>query len=182
MKKMSILFLVSAFVCTTAFAEYDCQVSSNGIGDWSLVTIGGFTFAKPITIDLYPTNAPLRDTAYPIRCQVIYKDNQIARPMSDDELETIRRTGETLNSWLVEFIVADYIGVDYEDLRRSYYSGKFAEEINSLFPEHVAGKIAAMDPVKRFDLDTVTVTIEARGAFRKALEADLANDSAEKKP
>ena len=63
-----------------------------------------------------------------------------------------------------------------------YYSGKFAEEINSLFPEHVASKIAAMDPVKRFDLDTVTVTIEARGAFRKALEADLANDSAEKKP
>ena len=178
---MSILFLVSAFVCTTAFAEYDCQVSSNGIGDWSLVTIGGFTFAKPISIDLYPTNAPL-DTAYPIRCQVIYKDKKIARPMSDDELEVIRRTGETLNSWLVEFIVADYIGVDYEDLRRNYYSGKFAEEINSLFPEHVASKIAAMDTVKRFDLDTVTVTIEARGAFRKALEADLANDSVEKKP
>ena len=109
MKKMSILFLVSAFVCTTAFADYDCQVSSNGIGDWRLVTIGGFTFAKPISIDLYPTNAPLRDTAYPIRCQVIYKDNQIVRPMSDDELEIIRRTGETLNSWLVEFIVADYI-------------------------------------------------------------------------
>ena len=71
---------MGALISATVFAEYDCQTFMNDIGDWSVVTLGGFTLAKPISVDLAPTNAPDETAQYSIRCQVIYKDNLIPRP------------------------------------------------------------------------------------------------------
>ena len=80
MKAQRVLFLMGALISATVFAEYDCQTFMNDIGDWSVVTLGGFTLAKPISVDLAPTNAPDETAQYSIRCQVIYKDNLIPRP------------------------------------------------------------------------------------------------------
>ena len=77
MKAKNVLFLAGALMSATVFAEYDCQTFVNDIGDWNVVTLGGFTLAKPISVDLAPTNAPDEAAQYSIRCQVIYRDNLI---------------------------------------------------------------------------------------------------------
>lgn len=169
MKAKNVLILSALLACATAFAEHDYQTSQNGIGDWNLLTLGGYTFTKKISVDLSPANAPNEDARYSVRCQVIYKDNSIPRPMSDDELKTVRKTGDDLRKWLQEFISSECAGRDYENLFSAYISGKFAENLNEHFPAYVAEQIAALDPDERPDIDAVTVTVEAEGAFMEEL-------------
>ena len=172
MKTKHILIIVGTIVCATAFAEYeehDCQAAMNVIGDWRLVTLGGFTLAKPISVDLAPSNAPDENGRYSIRCRVIYRDNTIPRPMSDADWERVRRTGNDLRAWLNDFIVVECAGRAYEDLFSAYMLGKFVENLNEHFPSYVAKQIAAMEPSKRPNIDTVTVEVDAEGAFREDL-------------
>lgn len=181
--KLRIIFLISTvFACSLAFAsykDYDCQVSCADTGDLNIVTLGGFTFAKPISIDLAPTNAPDENVQYSICCQVIYKDNKIPRPMSDDELKTVFNTGAMLNSWLTGFIYDRYCGQDYGILLQSYISGNMAQNVNEDFPEYVAGKIYHMDPSDCIDVNAVTVVVNAEGAFREDIEAENASQESE---
>ena len=179
MKTKHILILAGAFFCATAFAEYDCQTLVNGIGDWDVVTLGGFTLAKPVLVDLSPTNAPDADVRYSVRCRVIYRDNFIPHPMSDDEFDLVRRIGGVMNSWLKDFIAAECAGAEYSSLLKAYISKAFAENLNELFPKYVARQISAMDPKGRPDIDTVTVTVEAEGAFREDLIRAIASQESE---
>ena len=157
--------------CATAFAKHDCQVSLNEIGDWNLLTLGGYTFTKKISVDLSPANAPNENAQYSIRCQVVYKDKSIPRPMSDEDLKAVRKTGNDLMKWLRDFISSECVGRDYEHLFNAYKSGKFAENLNDQFPKYVAEQISAMDPDKRPEIDTVTVAVEAEGVFLEELIA-----------
>jgi len=171
MKAKNVLILVAMLACATAFAEHNYQISLNEVGDWNLLTLGGYTFTKKISIDLSPANAPDENAKYSIRCQVIYKDKIIPCPMSDDDLKVVRKTGDDLRKWLQDFILRECAGRDYEDLFNAYKSGKFAENLNDQFPKYVAEQISAMDPDARPDIDTVTVTVEAEGVFMEELIA-----------
>lgn len=140
-------------------------MSSNVIGNWNLVTLGEFTFAKPVSVDLAPANAPAASSSYSVRCQIIYRDNLIVRPMSNSELKYVRNVGKLLNLWLSDFITAEYGGAEYGDLRKAYLDGEVAEDVNARFPEYVAGRISEMDMDCRLSIDVETVEIEAEGAF-----------------
>ena len=165
MKAKNVLILVAMLACANVFAEHNYQVSLNAIGNWNLLTLGGYTFTKKISIDLFPANAPDEHAKYSIRCQVIYKDKTIPCPMSDEDLKVVRKTGDDLREWLKDFISRECVGRDYEDLFNAYKSGKFAENLNEQFPKYVAEQISAMDPDKRPEIDTVTVAVEAEGVF-----------------
>ena len=173
MKAKSVLFLAGALMGATVFAEYDCQTFVNDIGDWNVVTLGGFTLAKPISVDLAPTNAPDETAQYSIRCQIIYRDNLIPRPMSDDEFGIVRGIGAKLNSWLKAFIGAEYAGAEYEDLLASYISKNLVDNLNDRFPDYIAERILEMDSFGRPDIDTVTVSVEAEGVFREDLIREM---------
>ena len=171
MKAKNVLVLVAMLACATVFAKNNCQVSLNEIGDWNLLTLGGYTFTKKISVDLAPANAPDEEARYSIRCQVIYKDKTIPRPMSEDDLKVVRKTGNDLRKWLRDFITSECAGRDYEHLFNAYKSGKFAENLNEEFPKYVAEQIAALDAGKRPNIDTVTVAVEAEGVFLEELIA-----------
>ena len=164
------LVIAVAFTCVTALAEHNYQGYENVIGDWNVLTLGGYTIAKPISVDLAPTNAPDASAQYSIRCQLIYRDNLIPRPMSDDEFDIVIRTGVVLNWWLKDYIASEYADVEYADLLAKYKSGTFAIGLNAKFPEYIAEQISKIeDPRARPDVDTVTVAVSAEGALRKDL-------------
>ncbi len=173
MKAKNVLFLVGALMSAIVFAEYDCQTFVNDIGDWNVVTLGGFTLAKPISVDLAPTNAPDETAQYSIRCQVIYRDNLIPRPMSDMEFDKVRGVGTKLNLWLKAFIDAEYVGAEYEDLLASYIDKKLVDNLNERFPAYIAERILEMNSSDRPDIDTVTVSVEAEGVFREGLIREI---------
>ena len=166
------LMVVAAMLsmASAVYAWFDCQVASNGIGDWNLVTLGGYTFAKSISVDLAPTNAPKADAQYSIRCQVVYQDRNLPRPKTDEERDEARKTGNRLNDWLKELVADQYVGAEYSDLLSKYFDVQFAEDLNCRFPAYAAEKIAEMDEDERIDIATVTVTVNAEGEFY----ADLA--------
>ena len=165
MRTKMLMLLAAVLAIAAAHAEYDCQVVSNGIGDWNLLTIGGYTFAKPVSIDLSPTNAPNADAQYSIRCQVVYQDRNIPRPKTKKEMRFARATGNLLNIWLKDFVADQYVGAEYSDLLSKYCDGRFTEDLNGRFPAYVAEKIAEMDDDMRIDIAAVTVTVNAEGEF-----------------
>ena len=168
-KKMTIVAAM-LFMASAAYAEFDYQAATNGIGDWNLLTLGGFTFAKPVSVDLAPTNAPNAGAQYSIRCQLVYADKNLPRPETTQEMRAALATGSLLNAWLKEFIAAQYVGAEYSDLFLKYYDSRFTEDINVRFPEYVEEKIAEMDDDVRIDIAAVTVTVNAEGEFRAELE------------
>ncbi len=165
----ALLFAIGVFAASLPVQADDCTISQNAIGDWSVVTIGGFTFAKTISIDLAPTNAPMADASYAIRCQVIYRDAKVYRPETIEELVFVRQTGALLNAWLREFVTEQYVGAEFKELVEAYFQKNLAKDLNSKFPAFVREKIDAMDSSARPDVDTVTVTVEAEGELRSAL-------------
>ena len=158
-----------ALLFAFTLASYAEVTARNGIGDWNLVSIGGFTFAKALSIDLMPTNAPKAGVRYSIRCQVIYEDHDIPSPRTDEEFGLLLETGELLNEWVGELIAQKYMGMEFEDLFARYYSKNLADEVNSLFPIYVKEKIEAMESGNRPNIKTVTVQVEAEGEFRNEL-------------
>ena len=180
MKIKPCLVIAVAFTCATALSEHNYQGYENGIGDWNVLTLGGYTIAKPISVDLAPTNAPDISVQYSIRCQLIYRDNLIPRPTSDDELDIVIRTGDVLNWWLKDFIADEYAGAEYDDLLAKYKSGALAYDLNTKFPGYIAEQISKIeDPRARPNIDTVTVTVSAEGAFRKDLIKEIGKLSQE---
>ena len=91
------------------------------------------------------------------------------RPETDEERAQVRMTGRRLNDWLKEFVFAQYVGVEYDTLLAAYFDHRIEKDLNALFPEYVAEKIASMAPDERLDIAAVTVDIEAEGEFRAAL-------------
>ena len=153
-------------IASTAFAEVTLK---NGIGDRILVSVGrGVTLAKPVTIDLMPTNAPVSDASYSIRCRIIYEDDEIPTP-TEDSLDRVWDTWELLNKWLKEFVSGRYAGMEYEDLIAYYYAKDLSVEINDLFPLYVEEQMGEMAAEDRPNIKTVTVEVEAEGEFRAAL-------------
>lgn len=162
------MFSAVVLSCVALFA-HDYQIVSNGIGDSALITLGGYTFAKPVSIDLKLTNMPVDGEECTVRFQVIYLDNSMPRPKTRTELRFVRIVGKFLNEWLKDFIESEYQDVEYERMLRAYLSGEFVDDINNRFPEYVVDMINRMNPDEQFNLDTVTVLAEAEGTFRADL-------------
>ena len=179
MKVKNLMLLMVALIASFSAYAYDYQVASNELGDWNLVTLGGFTLTKSFSVDLAPTNAPADDLTYAINCKIIYSDNDITRPRTDEELKIVRQTGSVLNAWLKDFIAEQYRGAEFDELIKTYISGNFAEDLNDRFPKYVKEQNDALSSDERLDIDTVTVEVEAVGAFKGVLEAYRAEAAAE---
>jgi len=169
MKKTVACSVLLAFGAMMSTFAHDYQVAFNGIGDSRLVTLGGYTLAKPIFVDLAPQGAPDSNGVYVVRCQVTYKDAEIARPQSDDEFRRMQATGARMNEWLKAFVETQYGKADFDELATKYGEGRLAEDCNDLFPAYVIQQMSLIEPEERPAVDTVTVTMEAEGAFRQAL-------------
>ena len=172
---LSTLVFVLA-IASTAFAEVTLK---NGIGDRILVSVGrGVTLAKPVSIDLMPTNAPVSNASYSIRCRIIYEDDDIPSP-TQDSLDRVCDTWELLNKWLGELVTSRYAGMEYEDLVSYYYAKDLSVEINDLFPRYVEEQIGEMVAEYRPNIKTVNVDVEAEGKFRDALIQLMESDPGE---
>ena len=113
------------------------QFGLNAIGDFSLVTLGKYTFSTPVMIDLAPTNAPSTNGTYAVKCQVIYVDGDLQAPTNELELEKLRQTGDWLTAQLKDFVADNYRGAEYEDLVRRYYEGAIGIDLDQQFPAFV---------------------------------------------
>ena len=173
-KLLSSLVFVLA-IASTVFAEVTAK---NGIGDRNLVSIKGITFAKPFSIDLMPTNAPVSNASYSIRCRIIYEDDDIPSP-TQDLLDRVCDTWELLNKWLGEWVTSRYAGMEYKDLITYYYGKDLSVEINDEFPRYVEEQIGEMAAEYRPNIKTVTVEVEAEGKFRDALIQLMESDPGE---
>ena len=145
------------------------QFGLNAIGDFSLVTLGKYTFSTPVMIDLAPTNAPLTNGTYAVKCQVIYVDGDLQAPTNELELEKLRQTGDWLTEQLKDFVADNYRGAEYEDLVRRYYEGAIGIDLDQQFPAFVRERMAEAN----LDIEIVKVQIFAEGDLRRALIAVL---------
>ena len=145
------------------------QFGLNAIGDFSLVTLGKYTFSTPVLIDLAPTNAPLTNGTYAVKCQVIYVDGDLQAPTNELELEKLRQTGDWLTAQLKDFVADNYRGAEYEDLIRRYYEGAIGIDLDQQFPAFVRERKAEAN----LDIEIVKVQIFAEGDLRRALIAVL---------
>lgn len=145
------------------------QFGLNAIGDFSLVTLGKYTFSTPVMIDLAPTNAPSTNGTYAVKCQVIYVDGDLQAPTNELELEKLRQTGDWLTAQLKDFVADNYRGAEYEDLVRRYYEGAIGIDLDQQFPAFVRERKAEAN----LDIEIVKVQIFAEGDLRRALIAVL---------
>lgn len=145
------------------------QFGLNAIGDFSLVTLGKYTFSTPVMIDLAPTNAPSTNGTYAVKCQVIYVDGDLQAPTNELELEKLRQTGDWLTAQLKDFVADNYRGAEYEDLVRRYYEGAIGIDLDQQFPAFVRERMAEAN----LDIEIVKVQIFAEGDLRRALIAVL---------
>lgn len=145
------------------------QFGLNAIGDFSLVTLGKYTFSTPVMIDLAPTNAPSTNGTYAVKCQVIYVDGDLQAPTNELELEKLRQTGDWLTEQLKDFVADNYRGAEYEDLVRRYYEGAIGIDLDQQFPAFVRERKAEAN----LDIEIVKVQIFAEGDLRRALIAVL---------
>lgn len=145
------------------------QFGLNAIGDFSLVTLGKYTFSTPVMVDLAPTNAPSTNGTYAVKCQVIYVDGDLQAPTNELELEKLRQTGDWLTAQLKDFVADNYRGAEYEDLIRRYYEGAIGIDLDQQFPAFVRERKAEAN----LDIEIVKVQIFAEGDLRRALIAVL---------
>ena len=169
MKSKIIVAVAMMLVMASAAYAYDFDPIDNGIGDWNLLTLGGFVFARSVSIGLMPTNAPNSDARYSIRCQVVYKDKNLPRPETEDDKEVALATGKLLNEWLKDYIADRYVGREFAELLLAYYDKKFVDELNDCFPVYVAEKVKEIASRVRINIVAVTVLVNAEGEFRAAL-------------
>ena len=167
MKKIS--FTAGAMLLAVSVFASVPQFGLNAIGDFSLVTLGKYTFSTPVMIDLAPTNAPLTNGTYAVKCQVIYVDGDLQAPTNELELEKLRQTGDWLTAQLKDFVADNYRGAEYEDLVRRYYEGAIGIDLNQQFPAFVRERMAEAN----LDIEIVKVQIFAEGDLRRALIAVL---------
>lgn len=155
-------------LAVSAFASVP-QFGLNAIGDFSLVTLGKYTFSTPVMVDLAPTNAPSTNGTYAVKCQVIYVDGDLQAPTNELELEKLRQTGDWLTAQLKDFVADNYRGAEYEDLVRRYYEGAIGIDLDQQFPAFVRERKAEAN----LDIEIVKVQIFAEGDLRRALIAVL---------
>ena len=167
MKKIS--FTAGAMLLAVSVFASVPQFGLNAIGDFSLVTLGKYTFSTPVMIDLAPTNAPSTNGTYAVKCQVIYVDGDLQAPTNELELEKLRQTGDWLTAQLKDFVADNYRGAEYEDLVRRYYEGAIGIDLDQQFPAFVRERKAEAN----LDIEIVKVQIFAEGDLRRALIAVL---------
>ena len=164
---MKVRFSIAALVVSIAFSafSYVPQFGLNAIGDFGLVTLGKYTFSNPTKIDLSPTNAPITNVSYSVRCQVVYVDADVQSPKSELELEKLRLTGDWLTNALKDFVSERYAGAEFDDLIRHYYKGDIGHDVDAQFPIYVQERMAE----DNLDIEVVKVQISAEDEFRNAL-------------
>ena len=156
--------VVAVLLALSSFASVP-QFGLNAIGDFSLVTLGKYTFSTAVMVDLAPTNAPSTNGTYAVKCQVIYVDGDLQAPTNELELEKLRQTGDWLTGQLKDFIADNYRGAEYDDLVRRYYEGAIGVDLDQQFPAFVRARMGEAD----LDIEIVKVQIFAEGDLRRAL-------------
>ena len=163
MKKFSIA-LLSVLLTAAGFAATP-HLGPNAIGDLGLVTLGEYAFSNPVIIDLAPTNAPLTNGVYAIRCQIIYVDEDVQVPKDEQSFEVLRQTGDWLTEQLRAFIAENYSGAEFEDLCARYFEGAIGIDLATKFPFFVWERMGDAD----LRVDIVKVQVFADGDLRRAL-------------
>ena len=154
-------------VASAVQAEVPCQTICNGYGDMNMLTLGGFTLSKPTSIDLSPTNAPI-GARYSVRCQIVYRDNDMPYPKTKDEERKARKFGKDLNRWLKDYFSLRYGGMDFASLITVYYDGWLSKDVTPVFREYVAARFEAESGPHR-DIEIVAVTVNAEGELKDVL-------------
>ncbi len=169
--KTAMIVAVMLAMASAAHAKIkdDCQAIGNGYGDMNLLTLGGFTFAMPISIGLNPTHAPMAGARYSVRCQIVYLDRNTPRPKTKYEKKLARNVGKYLNARLKEFFSSQYGGMGFADLLSVYYDGWLYNDVNERFPAYVAEQIGEMEPDGRPDIKIIAVTVNAEGELKDVL-------------
>ena len=152
----------------SAYADIDCQTIRNGYGDMNMLTLGGFTLAKPTSIVLDPTNAPA-GVRCSVRCQIVYRDNDLPYPKTKHEKKQTRKVGDSLNGWLKDYFSSRYSGMEFVDMIAVYYDGWLSKDVKDGFPEYVATRLEAMGPDSHHDIEIVAVTVNAEDEFKGVL-------------
>ena len=164
---MKTKFSIAVLVVSIAFSafSYVPQFGLNAIGDFGLVTLGKYTFSNPTVIDLSPTNSPVTNVSYSVRCQIIYVDGDVQSPKSELELNKLRLIGDWLTNALRDFMAERYAGAEFEDLIARYYDGAIGFDVDAQFPIYVQERMAE----DNLDIEVVKVQISAEDEFRNAL-------------
>ena len=169
MKTKTLTFVAAMLAAASAaYAEIDRQTIRNGYGDMNMLTLGGFTLAKPTSIDLNPTNAPA-GARYSVRCQIVYRDNDLPYPKNKYEERLARKVGDFLNGWLKDYFSSRYCGMEFVDLIAVYYDGWLSQDVKENFREYVATRFEAMGPDSHHDIEIVAVTVNAEGELKGVL-------------
>ena len=163
MKKFSIA-LLTALLAVAGLAVTP-HLGPNAIGDLGLVTLGEYAFSNPVIINLAPTNAPLTNGVYTIRCQIIYVDEDVQVPKDEQSFEALRQTGDWLTEQLKAFIAENYSGLEFEDLCDRYFEGEIGIDLAHKFPLFVQERMDDVD----LRIDIVKVQVFADGDLRRAL-------------
>lgn len=170
MRRVRFIVGLAALACAGAVLAFDYQDEIGPNGDLEVVTVGGLTFGKEISVRLSPSEVPDASERYSLSCRIIYADRLLPRPETDADLETVHDTGKVLNRWLTEFVAESSSSVAFEDLVARYADKSFVQELNADFAAYVAKRCEAMSSGEKVDVDAVVVTVKAEGAFREALE------------
>ena len=170
MRGVRFIVCLAALACAGAVLAFDYQDEIGSNGDLEVVTVGGLTFGKEISVQLSPSEVPDAHERYALSCRIIYADRQLPRPETDADLEAVHDTGRVLNRWLAEFVAESSGSVSFQDLLARYADKSFVQELNADFAAYVAKRCEAMPSGEKIDVDAVVVTVKAEGAFREALE------------
>jgi len=176
MNKLFLLLTVTVGLLVPTARANDCRVATTTMGDWNLVSLGGYTLAKPVLVNLAPTNAPIDLINCRLRCQVVYVNASLPHPDTEAEYALARATGVLLNDWLEQLVRAEYAQADFSELMVAYRNSSVAEDLNAKFPEVVKSRLLELAPESRPDIEAVTVSVEAEGAFRELILGEIARD------
>ena len=170
MRREHFVAVLVAFALAGAACAFDYQDEISSNGDLEVVTVGGLTFGKEVSVPLLPSEVPLAGERYSLCCRIVYADRALPRPETDEDLEAVHDTGRVLNRWLAEFVAEFSSAVDFQDLLARYAEKSFVQELNADFAAYVAKRCEAMPAGEKIDVDAVVVTVKAEGAFKEALE------------
>ena len=148
------------------------SATDSEIGDrYILAASGDFTFTKPAEFDLSPINAPDNNAVYGIRCRVVYCNNEIKCPKTEEDFAIANCARKILSGWLKEFIAERCSEADFQELLEAYVAGDFAENLNEDFKNYVKDQNEKLSSGERLDVEIGMVEVVSVDAFEAALLA-----------
>ncbi len=169
-RSLRLLFLLISFLSLAllplAAADFDRQEVAYGVGNWTVLTVGGYTFTRPFSFDLAPTNLPKAVKRATIRCQIVYENEALARPADQAEFEFVLAIGDQMNASLADWLSANgWVGRDYAELVAGFADDSLRFDLQDDF----AKEVQASFQERGLDLRVVSVLVEAEGDLARDL-------------